>query len=172
MAERLTDQARLSTLAALPPDAEEPHVERAWARIDGSVRFLVRFGTHKIIVTKDVRYGRLGGAPRYSAWYSSWSSHEEFSKISALAEVAASRFERTHQLEEHNLYNNWDLVQAQRRELSREQDEESPQRRRVLEDRRKLSELLKLARAAPEKMPKVVSIRSFEREKKFLLRFG
>ncbi len=63
-------------------------------------------------------------------------------------------------------------MQAHRRELGREQDEESPQRRRVLEDRRKLSELLKLARAAPEKMPKVVSIRSFEREKKFLLRFG
>ena len=37
--------------------------------------------------------------------------------------------------------------------------------------RKKLSELLKLARSAPERLPKVVSVRSFEREKRFLVRF-
>jgi hypothetical protein len=171
IAESRADYARLSALADLPPDPEEPRIERAWARIDGSVRFLARFGNHTDLVTKSVEYARLGGAPVYSTWLS-WCSYDEHSKLSALAEVAALRFERTHQPERHNLYNNWDIVQAHWRERDRNWDEESYRRERIKEDRKKLSDLLKLARSAPEKLPKVVAVRSFERERKFLVRFA
>jgi hypothetical protein len=171
IAETRADYARLSGLADLAPDPEEPRIERAWTRIDGSVRFLVRFGNHTDIVTKSVEYARLGGAPVYSTWIP-WCSYDEHSKLSTLAKVAALRFERTHQPERHNLYNNWDIVQAHWRERDRNWDEESYRRESIKEDRKKLSELLKLARSAPEKLPKVVSVRSFEREKKFLVRFA
>ncbi len=164
--------ARLSVRAELAPDPEEPVVERAWARIDGSVRFLVRFGNDRMSVTKHVEYCRLGGTPWYAVWHLSWASHEEYSKISALAEVAAVRFERKHEPETHNLYNNWEIVQAHRRERDRDWDEESYRRECIKEDRKKLSELLKLARSAPEKLPKVVNVRSFERETRFLVRFA
>lgn len=142
--------------AELAPDPEEPVVERAWARIDGSVRFLVRFGNDRMSVTKHVEYCRLGGAPWYAVWHLSWASHEEYSKVSALAEVAAVRFERKHEPETYNLYNNWDIVQAHRREGNQSWDEESYQRERIKEDRKKLSDRLKLARSAPEKLPKVL----------------
>ena len=166
------EYARLSALAELPPHPEEPRVERAWARIDGSVQFLVRFGNSTDIVTKDVQYARLRGAPTYSAWPLSWCSYDERARLSTLAEVAALRFERTYQPERHTLYNNWDIVQAHRRERDQNWDEESYRRESIKEDRKKLSELLKLARSAPEKLPKVVSVRSFEREKRFLVRFA
>jgi hypothetical protein len=88
-----------------------------------------------------------------------------------LAEIAAVRFERTHAPEQHNLYNNWDIVQAHRRERDRNWDEESYRRERIKQAREKLSELLKLARSAPEKLPKVVSVHSFQGDKRFLVRF-
>ena len=172
IAESRVKYAMVSSRAELPVDPEEPVVERAWARIDGSVRFLVRFGNRTQIVTKSVRYARLGGAPTYSTGSLSWVSHEDYSKISDLAKVAALRFERTHQPDRHNLYNNWDIVQAHRRERDRNWDEESYRRERITEDRKKLSELLKLARSAPEQLPKVVNVHSLEREKKFLVRFA
>ncbi len=170
--ESRAEYARLSALAELPPHPEEPRVERAWARIDGSVRFLVRFGNCTDIVAKDLQYARLGGAPTYSAWPLFWCSYDERARLSTLAEVAALRFERTYQRERHNLYNNWDIVQAHRRERDQNWEKESYRRESIKEDRKKLSELLKLARSAPEKLPKVVSVRSFEREKKFLVRFA
>jgi hypothetical protein len=85
--------------------------------------------------------------------------------------VAALRFERTDQPERHNLYNDWDKVRAHQREFSRSCEEGSFQREWEKEKRKKLTELLKLARAVPERLPSVVSVRSFEQDKKFLVRF-
>jgi hypothetical protein len=88
-----------------------------------------------------------------------------------LAAVAALRFERTHRPETHNLYNEWDKLQAHWRELDRRCDMESFRRELAQENREKLSRILKLGRTVPEQLPQVVSMRTFEREKKFLLRF-
>ena len=51
IAETRAEYAKLSALADQPPSPEEPHVERAWARIDGSIAFLVSFGETKARVT-------------------------------------------------------------------------------------------------------------------------
>ena len=145
-----------------PAVPEEPRVERAWARIDGSIEFLVAFGQKKVRVTKSLEYARVGGAPTYNAIgvISISDSSDEYGKMSDLAAVAAARFERTHQPEKHNLYNGWDIVQAHRRQRDRAWDEESYRRQRAKENREKLSKLLKLARAVPEKLPRVFSVRS------------
>jgi hypothetical protein len=170
IAETRSDYARFSALADQPPSPEESHVERAWARIDGSVEFLISFGKEKARITKTLEYVRLGGAP---TWEISifWVPYEEYAKTRTLAAVAVLRWERTHQPEKHNLYNDWDKVQAHRRETDRRWDEDSYRRKRVKENREKLSRLLKLARAAPEKLPRVFSMRSSERQKDFQVRF-
>jgi hypothetical protein len=49
----------------MPVDPEGPRVERAWARIDGSVEFLLSFGEIKARINKTVEYARMGGAPEY-----------------------------------------------------------------------------------------------------------
>lgn len=72
--------------------------------------------------------------------------------------------------EKHNLYNNWDIVQAHRKDRS--WDEEAYRLESIQRGRTKLSQLLKLARSAPERLPKVVSVHSFNREKRFLVRFA
>jgi hypothetical protein len=77
-----------------------------------------------------------------------------------LARLAALRFERRQQPERQNLYNNWDIVQAHRREHDRTRDQEAYSRERVKHNRERLSQLLKLARAAPEDLPRVLSVRS------------
>ncbi len=169
--ESRAEYAQLSALADSPPAPEEPVVERAWARIDRSVRFLVSFGDNKTVVAKNLEYFRLGGAPSYNPGFLSWCTYDESRRLSTLAAVAALRFGRTHQPERHNLYNDWDKVQAHRRELSRCCDEDSFQREWEKERRKKLTELLKLARAIPERLPSVVSVRSFEQDRKFLVRF-
>jgi hypothetical protein len=171
IAESRAEYAQLSALADSPPGPEEPRVARAWARIDRSVRFLVSFGDKKTVVTKNLKYFRLGGAPAYNSGFLSWCTYDESRKLSTLAKVTALRFERTHQPERHNLYNDWEKIQAHRRELDRDSHEESFRREWLQERRKKLTELLKLARAAPERLPSVVSVRSFERDKKFLVRF-
>ena len=88
-----------------------------------------------------------------------------------LAAVAALRFERTHEPERHNLYNDWDKVQAHEREFDRDSGNESFRREWTAEKRKKLSELLKLARTIPERLPSVIGVRSFEIYKNFLVRF-
>lgn len=163
--------AHLSALADSPHGPAEPRIERAWARIDGSVRFLVSFGDNKTVVTKNLEYLRLGGAPTYTAGFLSWCTYDESRRLSSLAALAALRFERTHEPERHNLYNDWDKVQAHERQLSRLCNEDRFGRQWVKERRKVLTELLKLARAVPQQLPSVVSIRSFERDKKFLVRF-
>ncbi len=171
IADSRVEYAHLSALADSPPAPEEPVVERAWARIDRSVRFLVSFGDNKTIVTKNLGYFRLGGAPTYNPGFLSWCTYDESRRLSTLAAVVAIRFERTHQPERHNLYNDWGKVQAHQREFDRDSNEESFCREWVQKRRKKLIELLKLARAIPERLPSVISTRSFDRDKKFLVRF-
>jgi hypothetical protein len=170
IAETRSDYATLSALADQPPSPEEPHVERAWARIDGSIKFLVSFGERKARITKTLEYARLGGAPTYETSIF-WVPCEQYAKTRSLAAVAALRFERIHEPEKHNLYNDWDKVQAHRRESNRRWDENLYRRERVKENREKLSKLLKLARAAPEELPSVFGIRSSGRQKDFRVRF-
>lgn len=166
--ETRSEYARLCALADQPPDPEEPRVERAWARIDGSIEFLVSFDEEKGRVKKTLEYARLGGAPVYSSSF--WRSGD-YRRTSALAAVAAIRFERDRQPEKHNLYNNWDIVQAHWRKRSGTRDEESDRQRYRKEHREKLSKLLKLARAHSEKLPGVIKIRSIDGEKRFLMQF-
>jgi hypothetical protein len=167
--ETRSEYARLSALADLPADPEEPRVERAWARIDGSIEFLASFGGERGRITKTLEYARQGGAPTYSGGL--WRGYPDHRKASELNGVAAIRFERTHQPERHNLYNNWDIVQKHRRQSHRRWDEEPDRLQRRKENREKLSRLLKAARAAPQQLPDVVRVRSFEREKRFLVQF-
>lgn len=163
--------ASLSALAERAPSPEEPQVERAWARIDGHVEFLLSVGGEKRArVTKTLEYARLGGAPAYRVSMCSVPD-EEYAKIRNLAAVAAVRFERTHEPEGNNLFNDWDKVQAHLRTVQRSWDEDSFRLQLVKENRKELSKLLKLARAAPEKLPKVLSVQSRQREKIFLVRF-
>lgn len=172
IAESHAEYAHLSALADSPPALEEPRVERAWGRIDGSVRFLVSFGDNKTIVTKNLEYPRLGGAPTYDAGFLSWCTYDESRRLSTLAAVAALRFERTHEPERHNLYDDWDKVQAHERKLSRLYDEYPFERQWIKERRKKLTELLKLARAVPKRLPGVIGVHSFEAYKNFLVRFS
>jgi len=167
VAETRSGYARLSALANQPPSPEEPTVHRAWARIDGSVGFLVSFGEERGRVTKTVQYTRIGGAPLYSPWF--WANRDDYPKASDLDAVAAIRFEREHQPERHNLHNNWDIVQAHRRKHP--WDEESYRRERASRCRAELSRLLKLARSSPGQLPEVVSVRSRDKEKEFRVRF-
>ena len=163
--------ARLSELADLTPGPDEPFVERAWARIDGTVRFLVSHGSKKAEVTKAMDYVSLDGAPTYSSSY--WMPHnEDDSRASMLAKVAAIRFERSRTPEQNNLYNQWDKVQAHHRALDRMYEQSLQSRQREKEDREKLSRLLKLARAASEKLPAVIGIRSSGGNKTFNVRFS
>ena len=167
-----SDYAGLSALADQPTNPEEPHVERAWARIDGSIAFLVSFGGRKARVTKSLEYARLGGAPAYHAnIITVCDSHDEYGKMCDLASLAAVRFERTHEPEKHNLYNDWDIVQAHRRARDRAWDEESYRWERVKQNRQELSKLLKLARSVPEKLPRVFSVRSDVFPKIYRVRF-
>ena len=168
--ETRSDYARLSALADQPPSPEEPHVERACARIDGSIIFLVSSGERKARTTKTLEYARLGGAPTYETSILG-VPYDEYAKTCTLVAVAALRFERNHRPEKHNLYNDWDKVQAHRRERDRRWNENVYRRECVKENRENLSRLLKLARAAPEKLPKVFSIRSSGRQKDFRVRF-
>jgi hypothetical protein len=170
IAESRAEFARLSALADQPTSPEEPNVERAWARIDGSIRFLASFGERKACITKTTGYARLGGAPTYGTPIF-WVPYEEYATTSTLAAVAALRFERTHEPEKHNLYNDWDIVQAHWRAWDRRWDENLYRRQHVKQNREKLSKLLKLARAAPEKLPRVFSARSSGRQKNFRVRF-
>ena len=170
IAESHAEYAHLSALADSPPAPEEPRVERAWARIDGSVHFLISFGGHLDRVTKSLKYARLGGAATYETPWFSRLPYEE--RMSTLAKAAALRFERTHSPERHNLYNDWDKVQAHEREFDRDSGKESFRREWTAEKRKKLSELLKLARTVPERLPTVISARSFEAYKSFLVRFS
>jgi hypothetical protein len=104
IAETRTGYARLSALADQPPSMEEPHVERAWARIDGSIAFLVSFSGKKARVNKTLQYARLGGAPVYNASHilGISDSPDDYGKMSDLADLAAVRFERTHEPEKHS----------------------------------------------------------------------
>jgi hypothetical protein len=163
--------ARLSALADLPADPEEPHVERAWARIDRSIEFLVSWRGKKARFRKTLKFARLGGAPTFEISHS-WSSYNEYARRSTLAAVAALRFERVNKPETHNLYNNWDIEQAHRKELKKSYPEDSFWPEQVTRSRTRLSELLKLARAAPEQLPRVVSMRVVKREGDFLVRFA
>lgn len=170
IAQTRSEYARLSVLAGQPPSSEEPPVERAWARIDGSIEFLVAFGEGKVRDTKTLEYSRLGGGPSYESSISSLP-YEDYAKTSTLAKVATVRFERTHAPETHNLYNDWDKVQAHRRESDRRWDENQYRRQCVKENRETLSKLLKLARGAPKELPTVFSIRSSGSQKDFHVRF-
>ena len=164
---------RLSALADEPPGPEEPQVEHAWARIDGSVAFLVSFGGKKGRLVKSLEYARLGGAPAYEAinLLGVCGPEGDYGKLHTLAAVAAIRYERAHQPERHNLHNNWDIVQAHRRARDRAWDDESYRRERAREDRQELSRLLKLARSAPEKLPRVFNVRSNVFPKSYRVRF-
>jgi hypothetical protein len=170
-----SDYARLSALADQPPTPEEPHVERAWARIDGSVAFLVSFGGKKARIVKSLEYARLGGAPACHGinTLDICGPHDDYGKMFDLAALAVVRFERTHKPERRNLYNNWDIVQAHRRARDRPWDEyeESYSRKRSRENRQRLSKLLKLARSVPEKLPTVFSMRSDGNQKIYRVRF-
>ncbi|MDR3704096.1 MAG: hypothetical protein P4L56_30890 [Candidatus Sulfopaludibacter sp.] len=171
VAETRSEYAELSALADQPPSPEEPHVERAWARIDGRVSFLVSFGGKKARVTKSLQYSRLGGAPEYDANVLGICDPRDVCKMCDLAALAVVRFERTHEPEKHNLYNDWDIVQAHWRAFDRRWDGESYRRERVREKRQKLSRLLKLARSVPEKLPRVFSLRSDGNPKVYRVRF-
>ena len=131
------EYAKLSALAGQPPCPEEPHVERSWARIDGSVAFLVSFGDKKARIAKSLEYARLGGAPAYEAinLLGVCGAEGDYGKLHERAAVAAIRFERAHQPERHNLYNDWDIVQAHRRARDWAWDEESYRRERAKEGR-------------------------------------
>ncbi|MGA1997994.1 MAG: hypothetical protein ABSH45_19680 [Bryobacteraceae bacterium] len=173
IAETRAAYARLSALADQPPSTEEPHVERAWARIDGSVSFLVSFGGKKARVTKRLQYSRLGGAPVYEGIniFRISDSPDGYGKMCDLAALAAVRFERTHEPEKHNLYNDWDIVQAHRGKRDGRWDEELYDRKRAKENRQKLGKLLKLARSVPEELPRVFSVRSDMYPKIYRVRF-
>jgi hypothetical protein len=169
----LSDYSRQSALADQPPTREEPHVERAWARIDGSVAFLVSFGGKKARITKSPEYARLGGAPAYHAinMLSICDPDDDYGKMCDLAAIAAVRFERAHEPEKNNLYNDWDIVQAHRRERDRGWDEESYRRQRSTENRQKLGKLLKLGRSVPKELPRVFSVSSNVYPKIYRVRF-
>jgi hypothetical protein len=116
VAETHSEYAKLSGLADLPPDPEEPQVEGAWGRIDGSVEFLVSLGNKKARITKSLAFVRIGGAPDYQVppfWYSVMEPNE----APSLGAVAALRFERNHKPETHNLHNEWDKVRSHWQEL-------------------------------------------------------
>ena len=132
-----SEYAGLCALAGQRPSNREPYVERAWARIDGSIAFLVSFAGKKARVTKIMEYARLGGAPAYHSIniLGICEPHDEYRKMCDLAALAAVRFERTHKPEENNLYNNWDIVQAHRRARDRARDDESYRRERAKENR-------------------------------------
>jgi hypothetical protein len=148
-------------------------VNRAWARIDGSVAFLVSFGGRTARIAKTLEYARLGGAPAYRAinLVRVCGPGNDYGKLSNLAAVAAIRFERVYQPERHNLYNNWDVVQAHRRAPDRAWDEGLYRSERARDDRQELSTLLKVARSAPEKLPRVFSVRSDVFPKSYRVRF-
>jgi hypothetical protein len=76
------------------------------------------FGEHKGGVTKSLKYARLGGAANYETPWFSWLPYAERDKTSTLAKVAALRFERTHEPERHNLYNDWDKVKHTKENLA------------------------------------------------------
>jgi hypothetical protein len=97
-------------LADQPPNPGEPQVERAWARIDGSVAFLVSFDGKKARVTKSLQYDRLAGSPEYDAIniFGICDPPHDYGKMCDLAALAAVRFERAQEPEKHNLYNDWD----------------------------------------------------------------
>ena len=162
-------------MADQPPGPEEPQVEHAWARIDGSVAFLVSFGGKKGRLVKSLEYARLGGAPAYHGinTLDMCGPDDDYGKTFELAALAVVRFERTHKPEGHNLHNNWDIVQAHRRARDRPWDEyeESHRRERSAENRQRLSKLLKLARSVPEKLPRVFSVRSDGHQKIYRVRF-
>jgi len=100
-----------SALAERAPSTEEPQVERAWARTDGRVEFLLSFGGGKTArVTKTLEYARLCGGPTYQVSMHS-VPYEDYAKTRTLVDVAAVRFERTHEPEKHNVYIDWDKVQ-------------------------------------------------------------
>jgi hypothetical protein len=101
----------------------------------------------------------------------STNSYEEWERLSTLAAAAAIRFERIRSPERHNLYNDWDKVQAHRRKFDRHWDEQAYRRERAKEDREKLSKLLKMAKGSPEKLPAVVSVSWRKRERNFVVRF-
>jgi hypothetical protein len=176
IAETRSKHDRLSALAEQPSGLEEPQVERAWARIDGSVVFLVSFGGKKARLVKSVAYARLGGAPAYYgiSTLDICGPDDDYGKTFDLAALAMVRFERTHQPERHNLYNNWDIVQAHHRAQGRRpwhEYDESCRRERAGENRQRLSKLLKLAQSVPEKLPKVFRMRSDGNEKIYRVQF-
>jgi hypothetical protein len=164
------EYARLCALADLPANPKEPQVERAWARIDGSIRFLVSFETEKTPVIRNLEYSRLGGAPVYETVWP-FEDSDEYPDLSTLAAVAALRFERTHESERHNLRNEWDKVRAHEKELDIRLKDDSYRWELAKQDRAEASRLLKLARAIPEQLPLVVSMRSSGRERNYLVRF-
>lgn len=54
IADSRTGYASLAAQADLPSHPDEPVIERAWARIDGTVRFLARFGHNKVSIRKNL----------------------------------------------------------------------------------------------------------------------
>ena len=169
--ETRADYARLSALADQPACPEEPYVDRAWARIDGRIEFLVSLGKRKARITKTPGYARLGGGPTYETSMIFWVFDEHINRTRTLAAVAGLRYERTHEPEKHNLYNDWDKIQAYRREVDRRWDQNAYRRKRMKKNREKSSKLLKLARAAPERLPAILNFRSTGRDRRFRVRF-
>jgi hypothetical protein len=164
--------AELLSFALLPKDPGEPNVIRAWERIDGSVHFLISDGKRKTRITKSLTYSRLGGAPAYSCPFS-WLPHsnEDLSLQSRLAPVAALRFERDHEPERHNLFNEWDKFQAYQKSLDKYFQDLSNNQPKDTYEREELKKLLKVARAMPEKLPAVISVCKNSHDVQFLVRF-
>jgi hypothetical protein len=159
---------QLSALADLPRDLGEPQVERAWARIDGSVEFLISLGEKKARMSKSLEYARIGGAPAYTLHFSCYERPE----MSTLAAVAAVRFERSHEPERHNLFNDWKVIQEERRLVRAESNSDEFALKWTKEKRLNLVRLLKLARAFADQLPNVIGVRRHKHHTTFLVRFS
>jgi hypothetical protein len=87
-----------------------PTVEGAWARIDGTVHFLIAFPTYSLMLTRYPAASQDRRAPVYAVRECGRSAPFDAAwddEIRTKAAIAAIRFERTHEPSRNNLYNGW-----------------------------------------------------------------
>lgn len=111
----------------------------AWARIDGTIFFLIHHQGRRLRLIRDAKALREGGAPTY--YFLDFVDEDEFETKAA---VAAIRFERTGQPSRNNLYNDWLAVRGEYRPLPGQAWLPYSERRA---QRRKTAKLIRFAKA-------------------------
>lgn len=135
--EQLCELANDQNLPGVPP------IEAAWARIDGTIYFLIPFQDRRLRLIRDPKTIREGGAPTYH-----FLNLVDDAGFETKAAVAAIRFERSNQPSGKNLYNDWLAVRDRYRRIPEpDMDWYTYSQRRA--QRKRTAKLIRFAKTIP-----------------------